>query len=155
MKFSGFSGNIIGRQLIDKYKLLSILIFLVSYFIEWYRLPKRCFVLDVAYADNFPPIISKFDMTLSSLLISISNPILTYSMVLITIVGGLIPTFSLVAVLYLNGYKREAVYSLFSLIVVVLITLYLKNLFHRPRPFWTGGLDWHWEMDIEKRVLGY
>ena len=40
---------------------------------------------------------------------------------------------------------------------MVLITYYLKNLFHRPRPFLTGSLDWHHETDIEKSAvsIGY
>ena len=145
------------RISIGKYKIMSILIFIASYFIEWYRLPKECIIDLVAYVDNFPHIISRFDIKLSDLILSLSNPLITYSMVLVTIVGGLIPTFTLVIILYLNGYKRDALYTLFSLVIVVLITLYLKNLFHRPRPFQTGSLDWHHERDIEEKAwkLGY
>jgi len=137
--------------------ILSFLIFLVTYMIEWYRLPKKCIVELVAIPDNFPPIISNIDKTLSNLLISLSSPPLTYSMVLITLIGGVFPSFSLVAILYLNGYRREAIYSLISLILVGVFTLYLKNLFHRPRPFWTGSLNWHHEEDIEHSAasLGY
>ena len=107
--------------------ILSFLIFLVTYIIEWYRLPKECIVELVAILDNFPPIISNIDKSLSNLLISLSSPPLTYSMVLITLVGGVFPSFSLVAILYLNGYRREAIYSLISLILVGVFTLYLKN----------------------------
>jgi len=63
----------------------------------------------------------------------------------------------LVVILYSYGYRKEAIYSLFFLMLVMLFTLYLKNLFHRPRPFWTGSLNLFREEDIEQSsgVLGY
>jgi len=41
--------------------ILSFLIFLVTYIIEWYRLPKKCIVELVAHPDNSPPIISNIE----------------------------------------------------------------------------------------------
>ena len=61
MKYLEIGKNIMARYSINKYKILSLLIFLGSYFIERYRLPKKCIIELVIHIDNFPPITSNID----------------------------------------------------------------------------------------------
>lgn len=136
---------------------VSSVIFILGYILEWYRIPKGCMVILIAYKDNFPPVLSNFDIYISNIIFSVSNQFLTYAMVFITLVGGVIPLLSIVLILYINGYRKESIYTLLTLLSVILVVSILKSMFHRYRPYSIGDLDLKnlFSIKVDAREVGY
>lgn len=88
--------------------------------------------------DNFPPVISNFDIR-TFLLINngLANPYLNWFFNIITMLGSTDPILIASIVLYVAGRRREGVLLFASIIMGTLITLPVKLAIPRPRPFAT------------------
>ena len=135
----------------------SSIIFIIGYILEWYRVPKECIVILIAYKDNFPSILSNLDIYISNILFSFSSQFLTYAIIFITLIGGVIPLLSIVLILYINGYRKESVYTLLTLLSVILLVSLLKSIFQRHRPYLVGDLDLTklFSIEIYAKEIGY
>lgn len=86
--------------------------------------------------DNFPPMISNFDIR-TFLLINngLANPYLNVFFNIITRLGSTDPIIIASIVLYVAGRRREGVLLFASIIMGTLVTLPVKLAIPRPRPF--------------------
>jgi undecaprenyl-diphosphatase len=87
-------------------------------------------------SDSFPEPLSTWDTYLFlGINVGLANPVISQFLSIVTILGGLSASVIVCGALFLFGNQKKAINASSSLILISLLTLFLKILIMRPRPY--------------------
>lgn len=126
------------RKLSYTREIPAIAIMIASLYFEYlYDFTRDCYIILIVLKDSFPDPVSSFDRWL----LTIINPgllsqYITPIMIFITLFGGWIFITGFMVALLIR-MRRKAVPIVIVVVISLVFTYFLKELFARPRPFFT------------------